>query len=119
LNGEEFYRINEDSDECLLDIVSFDEIVYILDENLKFTNKASSSAKCELTQNEVDLVSEQVHLAANLNSTEAKCDTTNESNKRDEEHPSTERDLIKQREVVRFPSSHSFNFLTSKKICDL
>ena len=33
LLGEEFYRISDDSDECLLDIVSTDEIVYILDES--------------------------------------------------------------------------------------
>ncbi len=33
LNGEEFYRISDDSDECLLDIVSTEEIIYILDEN--------------------------------------------------------------------------------------
>jgi hypothetical protein len=33
LNGEEFYRVSDDSDECLLDLVSSDEIIYILDEN--------------------------------------------------------------------------------------
>lgn len=33
LSAEEFYRISDDSDECLLDIVSSDEIIYILDES--------------------------------------------------------------------------------------
>jgi len=41
--GEEFYRISDDSDECLLDIVSSSEIVYILDENPKYTNKSYNS----------------------------------------------------------------------------
>ena len=31
--AEEFYKIGDDSDECLLDIVSTDEIIYILDES--------------------------------------------------------------------------------------
>lgn len=43
LNGEEFYRVSDDSDECLLDLVSSDEIIYILDENPKFTNKTFNS----------------------------------------------------------------------------
>ncbi|CAF0912758.1 unnamed protein product [Brachionus calyciflorus] len=40
LSGEEFYRISDDSDECLLDLVSTDEIIYILDENPRYTNKS-------------------------------------------------------------------------------
>lgn len=38
--GDEFYRVSDDSDECLLDIVSTDEIVYILDENERNTNNS-------------------------------------------------------------------------------
>lgn len=50
LNGEEFYRISDDSDECLLDIVSSGEVIFILDENPKFTNKSYNS-NLNLTKN--------------------------------------------------------------------
>ena len=120
MNGEEFYRVNEDSDDCLLDIVSYDEIVYILDENSKLTNKISSNYKCELTSNELDLVNEEhVHLTTSLNSSEVNYEIANESNKKENEHSTTNQELGSQLEaVMRFPSSHSLNFLTSKKICD-
>lgn len=38
--GDEFYRVSDDSDECLIDIVSIDEVVYILDENMRNSNKS-------------------------------------------------------------------------------
>ena len=43
-SADEFYRIMEDSDECLLDIVSTDEIVYILDESTEDTSDFSECA---------------------------------------------------------------------------
>ena len=35
VEGEELCRIGDDSEECLIDIVSMDERVYILDETVK------------------------------------------------------------------------------------
>jgi hypothetical protein len=59
LSGEEFYRINEDADESLLDIVSTDsQIIYILkenyhelDENVKHINE-SINKKVKLVYND-------------------------------------------------------------------
>ena len=45
-SAEEFYRLSDDTDESLLDIVSINEIIYILDETLvesETTNLTESS----------------------------------------------------------------------------
>jgi diacylglycerol kinase (ATP) len=62
LNGEEFYRISDDSDECLLDIVSSSEVIFILDENPKFTNKSYNSNLNLIKNNETSSNKAKVHL---------------------------------------------------------
>ncbi len=54
LNGEEFYRISDDSDECLLDIVSTEEIIYILDENSTDKQTKNSSIDNDNDNDEED-----------------------------------------------------------------
>lgn len=45
LNGDEFFRISEDSDECLIDLLTSDWIIYILDETTRDTDPNPYSDK--------------------------------------------------------------------------
>lgn len=52
LSADEFYRIMDYSDECLLDIVSSDEIVYILDQSEEDKNFETAEATSSKDHNE-------------------------------------------------------------------
>lgn len=55
LEGEEFYRISDDADEwTLLDIVSADEIVYILDEEAEPKQQPIDSSPTSPTSSQVE-----------------------------------------------------------------
>lgn len=89
--AEEFYRINDDSDECLLDIVSADEVVYILDES---DSDSEDLEKHQELKNGLDTTSSSV-----INGIFAASAAETTSNK----------------SVIKIPTSHTSQHIASKE----